>query len=213
MGRLHRGLGDTLLWLAVMLGVLWLLVWIDVAPGPAAVDVRIPERLTLVAALSAGSLLVTGIPALAAWMMGLRWARVAALATAAAMLATNTGWNLVHDAAYLRWVSLVAGVGLVVYTLPQVWPPTLEGRGSASPLVARIGDGLLLLVVFAAAATIAYLGWNIGLVNRHPEDQHGLRLLVPGMAVATACLALGRHFFPAQPRSKAGPGAQGQDPA
>jgi hypothetical protein len=130
-GRLHRGVGDTLFWLAAMLGVLWLLIWID-------------------------------------------------------------------DVAYLRWVSVVAGVGMVLFTLPRFWP-ALVGRGDASPLVARIGMGLLLLVGFAAAVSAAVVGWRHGLVNRPPDEEQGLDFLVPGMAVATACLGFGRHYFPPQP--------------
>jgi hypothetical protein len=59
--------------------------------------------------------------------------------------------------------------------------------------------GLLLLVGFAAAVTTAVVGWRMGLVNRPPEEDDGLDVLVPAMAVATACLGLGRHYFPLPP--------------
>jgi hypothetical protein len=198
-GRLHRGLGDTLIWLAVGLGVLWLLIWADVAPGAASADVQIPAGLGDVAAFSTVAVLVPGVPSLAAWILGLSWARFAAMVTGAALIATSDGWTRVPDVTYLRWVALLAGIALVLFTLPWWWP-ALAGRGDASPLVARIGMGLLLLVVFAVGVTMAVVGWDIGLVNRRPEDDHGLDFLVPGLAVATACLALGRHYFPGWPR-------------
>ena len=197
-GRLRRGLGDTLFWLAAMLGVLWLLIWIDVAPGASEADVQVPEGLTAVAAWSAISLLVTAIPALVAWLTGRSWARLAGLVTGAVLIATSQGWTRIDDVAYLRWVSVVAGTSMILFTLPRFWP-ALAGRGDASPLVARIGMGLLLLVGFAAAVSAAIVGWRHGLVNRTPDEDHGLDFLVPGMAVATACLGFGRHYFPAQP--------------
>ena len=197
-GRLHRGLGDTLFWLAAMLGVLWLLVWIDVAPGASEADVRIPGGLTGVAAWSAIALLVTAIPGLVAWLTGQGWARLAGVVTGAVLIATSQGWTRIDDVTYLRWVSVVAGVGMILFILPRFWP-ALVGRGDASPLVARIGMGLLLLVGFAAALSAAVVGWRHGLVNRPADEDHGLDFLVPGMAVATACLGFGRHYFPAQP--------------
>lgn len=199
---------DALLAAGVLVGVLWAIVWLDVAPGPQEEVSPIPEGLGTVAAVSAGVVLVPALLAAVAWWGGHRAARPLAVLAGAALLGTGPGWERVADASLGRGISVVVGLLLVVVTLPRLWvapvrvPPVRValGRSGRPGRIGRLGwlravVLVLLVPALVVAGSTAWFGWTLGVVNRPEEGETGWPYLLAGLAVCAACLVAGARLL------------------
>lgn len=209
MSVLGRVAIEVTLWVAVVVGVVWLLLWLDVRPGAHADDVPWPDGIESRALRSTLLVLPPATAALALWLLGRTWARLLASVAGALLVATAGGWSDVDQAEHLHPIALVTGVLLLgLGTYAAAWAPP--------PRRFRLHWwGNLLLAGVAAFAVLVgadgvVVGWDEGLL-RHPAGQEpGFVFLVPGLLLTAlglgvlARLALG---FPARETPAGGPHA------
>jgi hypothetical protein len=203
MGSLRVLVVDVLFAAAVLVGVLWAVVWLDVAPGPQEEVSPIPAGLGTVAAVSAGLVLVPALLGAAAWWGGHRAARPLAVLTGAALIGTGPGWERVANAALGREISVMAGVLLLVLLLPRLYVPPVRmavgrpGRRGRRGRPGRLGAVALapLLPVLVTAGGTARFGWTLRVVNRPEEGETGWPYLLAGLAVCAACLVAGARLL------------------
>jgi len=179
---------DLLIATAVLIGLLWLLTWMQTRPTSPARQFPAPAGLPEDARVSAVLVLIPALLALIVWLTGHRWGRFFAIAPSVALAYTASGWERIPGVESLRLVSLAAGIALfVVACLPWQWPMPPE-RGINGPRLLRIIVVVLLLPVLAVALDTAWHGWDLGLhFGGTDEAENGWRYLVSGLSVTAAC--------------------------
>ena len=185
---------DALLAGAVLVGVLWAVVWLDVAPGPQEEVSPIPAGLPALAAASALLVLVPALFGSWAWWGGRHAARPMAVVTGATLVGTAPGWERVTNASVGQALSLVVGGLLVVMALPRLWvPPVRAVVGRPGPL--RMVGLALLVPLLAVAVSTAWFGWSLRVVNRPEEGETGWPYLLAGLAVCLVCVVVGARLL------------------
>lgn len=185
---------DALLAGAVLVGVLWAVVWLDVAPGPQEEISPIPAGLPAAAAASALLVLVPALFGSWAWWGGRRAARPMAVVTGATLVGTAPGWERVANASVGQVLSLVVGGLLVVTALPRLWVPPVRAVAGRPGRLRMVGLALLVPLLAAALST-AWFGWSLRVVNRPEEGETGWPYLLAGLAVCLACVVVGARLL------------------
>jgi hypothetical protein len=179
---------------AVLVGVLWAVVWLDVAPGPQEEVSPIPAGLPAVAAASALLVLAPALLGSTAWWGGRRAARPMAVVTGAALVGTGPGWERVANASLGQVLSLAVGCLCVVMALPRLWvPPERVVVGRPGRL--RMGALALLVPLLVVAVSTAWFGWTLRVVNRPEEGETGWPYLLAGLAACLACVVVGARLL------------------
>jgi hypothetical protein len=185
---------DALLGGAVLVGVLWAVVWLDVAPGPQEEISPVPAGLPAVAAASALLVLVPALLGSWAWWGGRRAARPMALVTGATLVGTAPGWERVANASVGEVLSLVVDGLLVVMALPRLWVPPVRAVVGKPGRLRMVGLALLVPLLVPAVST-AWFGWSLRVVNRPEEGETGWPYLLAGLAVCLACVVVGARLL------------------
>lgn len=187
MRRLTTLLVDVLIGTALLIGVLWVLTWVQLSPSFTTLEFPPPTGLPRDARISAILVLVSAVLSMAVWLSGHRWGRYAVILCGGTVLFTASGWERIPDAESLQQVSWVLG-GLLILAavLPGSWAVPPE-RGLNVPRILRLIVALVLLPVFVVAAQSAWFGWDLGLhLSPGDETENGWQYLVPGLSVVTA---------------------------
>ena len=174
---------EVLLWSALLVGVLWLLTWLDVRPGATDADTVIPQGFEGRALRCTALVLPMSFVGLGFWLAGKRQAQFTTIPTGLLLVLTANEWSRIAEAESVEYVSLVAGTGLLALTAwARPWIPPGGNHRLPQALAA-------LLAAFAVVALFiggsgARVGLGDGLVNRHPEIQSGYFFLIPGLSLA-----------------------------
>jgi hypothetical protein len=178
-----RILIEVLLWGALLVGVLWMLTWLDVRPGPESDDVFIPQGFEGRALRCTALVLPMSFLGLGFWLAGKRQAQLTTIPTGLVLVLTANEWSRIDQAESVEFVSLVAGVGLLALTAwRRPWIPPVGNHRVPFTLAS-------LLAMFAASALFigssgAAVGLRDGLVNRPAVTDSGYFFLIPGLGLA-----------------------------
>jgi len=173
---------EVLFWVALLVGLLWIITWLDLRRGPVDEDAIIPDGLEGRALRSTALVLPPAVVGLGLWLAGKPQARPVAVAAGALLVATASGWNRVDGSEVVEKVSLVAGIGLLALSAyGAVWRQP-SGRHRVPWAAATLVSVVALLAIFLGGVGIL-LGIDLGPANRHPETESGYFYLLPGLTL------------------------------
>ncbi len=188
MRRLTTLLVDVLIAAAILIGVIWLLTWVQLSPNVSTLEFPPPTGLPGEARRSAILVLVPAVAAMAVWLSGHRWGRYVVILSGGTVLFTASGWERIPDAEILQQVSWGLGALLILSAvLPGSWAVPPE-RGLNLPRILRLVVALVLVPVLVVAAQTAWFGWDLGLhVSANDSAENGWQYLVPALTVMMVC--------------------------
>lgn len=171
---------EPVLWLALVIGLLWLVLALDATVHVGDDHRAIPDGFTTKAAWSAVVLVPVAGVALAAWSIEHRGAgRAWTLLAGAALIWSSSGWGDLEGMGWLTVSSIVLGVLAVAGGLAApAWAPREDEPPRPWPVLVT---ALAVTPLVAVGALGVQAGFVEGLVSAPPGSDPGWSHLIAGM--------------------------------
>lgn len=171
---------EPVLWLALVIGLLWLMAALDATVHVGDDHRQIPDGFTTRAAWSAVSLLPISGVALTAWSIEHRGAgRAWTLLAGVALIGTGPGWGDLDGMGWLTWLSVVLGVAALAGAIAwPAWAPYADEQPRTWPVLAA---AVAVTPIIAVGALGVQAGFVEGLASAPPGSDPGWAHLIVGL--------------------------------